>query len=232
MARTIIRTTEFARRAAEFILERGRAALGARNEFRIALSGGNTPRAVYAALASQPEALPMARTIFSFGDERCVPPTDAESNFRMADDALFRPANIPETSVLRMRGEIEPARAADEYQEQLDTLAAARHEKIYQHDLILLGIGDDGHTASLFPETTALTETGRRVVANYVPKFQTWRLTFTFPLILAAREICFLVGAGKDPALLQRIFDGDATLPAARVDMNASAVTWIHEEVA
>ena len=127
-------------------------------------------------------------------------------------------------------GEIEPVLAAKEYQAQLDVLAARRGEKIYEHDLILLGLGDDGHTASLFPGTEALSETERRVVANYVPKLNSWRLTFTFPLIFAARAVCFLIGANKDPKLIERIFSGDPALPAARVDQNAKSVTWIIEQ--
>ena len=102
----------------------------------------------------------------------------------------------------------------------------------YEHDLILLGLGDDGHTASLFPGTEALSETERRIMANYVPKLNSWRLTFTFPLIFAARAICFLIGGNKDPKLIERIFSGDAAFPAARVDQNAKSVTWIIEQKA
>ena len=113
---------------------------------------------------------------------------------------------------------------------KLDVPAAERGEKIYEHDLILRGLGDNGHTASLFPGTEALSEMERRVVANYVPKFNSWRLTFTFPLIFAARAICFLIRGNKDPKLIERIFSGDAALPAARVDRNAKSVTWIIEQ--
>jgi 6-phosphogluconolactonase len=143
---------------------------------------------------------------------------------------LFRPASVPDSSILRMRGEIEPVVAAKEYQAQLDALAAKRAEKIFRHDLILLGLGDDGHTASLFPGTEALSETENRVVANYISKLNSWRLTFTFPLIFAARAVCFLIGANKDPKLIERVFSGDSALPAARVDQNAESVTWIIEE--
>src|SRR5207248_1890670 len=116
--------------------------------------------------------LPWEKILFTFGDERCVPPENNESNFRMANEALFRPASVPDSSILRMRGELEPAVAAKEYQAQLDALATKRGEKIFEHDLILLGLGDDGHTASLFPETEALSETHRRVMANYVSKMK------------------------------------------------------------
>ncbi len=225
MARQIIRTKDFAQEAAEYILTTARAAFAQRGQFRIALSGGNTPRPVYARLAQS--ELPWEQMVVTFGDERCVPPENDESNFKMARETLLEPAHVPPSSVLRMRGELEPALAADEYQQQLDTLAAQRGEKFYMHDLILLGIGEDGHTVSLFPDTAALAELNRRVSANYVPKLQAWRLTFTFPLILAAREICFLVDANKPAPLIERIFSGDESLPSARVDHNARRVTWI-----
>jgi 6-phosphogluconolactonase len=228
MAREVLRTKTFASDVANFILTKARESLDERQQFQIALSGGNTPRSVYAEMAKRD--LSWEKFVFTFGDERCVPPENDESNFRMANEALFRPASVPDSSILRMRGEIEPVLAAKEYEAQLDVLAAKRGKKIYEHDLILLGLGDDGHTASLFPGTGALSETERRVAANYVPKLNSWRLTFTFPLIFAARAVCFLIGANKDPKLIERIFSGDPALPAARVDQNAKSVTWIIEQ--
>jgi 6-phosphogluconolactonase len=228
MAREVLRTKTFARDAVNFILTKARESLDERQQFRIALSGGNTPRSVYAEMAKRD--LPWEKFLFTFGDERCVPPENDESNFRMANEALFRPASVPDSSILRMRGEIKSVVAAKEYEAQVDLLAGKRGEKIYEHDLILLGLGDDGHTASLFPGTDALSETERRVVANYVSKLNSWRLTFTFPLIFAARAVCFLIGANKDPKLIERIFSGDPALPAARVDQNAKSVIWIIEQ--
>jgi 6-phosphogluconolactonase len=228
MSRQVVRTKNFANDAANFILEKARAAILEGGEFRIALSGGQTPRAVYRELAGS--SLPWNKTLLTFSDERCVPPEDEQSNFRMVSETLLKPAGVPESSVLRMRGEIEPALAALQYQEQLDGLARDRGEKIYQHDLILLGLGDDGHTASLFPLTAALSEMTQRVVANYVPKLQSWRLTFTFPLIFAGCAVCFLIGLNKDPKLIARVLAGDESLPAARVDNNAREVTWIIAE--
>lgn len=228
MAREVIRTRNFVEEAAEFILRQADRALEDRGEFRIALSGGNTPRPVYHRIGASARQLPWNKVILTFGDERCVPPDDDQSNYRMANETLLRPAGVPDSSVLRMRGEIEPAPAADQYQEQLDRLAAKRGEQIYQHDLILLGLGEDGHTASLFPDTAALSEAGRRVVANYVAKLDSWRLTVTFPLILAAREVCFL--AKKRADLIDRVFSGEESLPATRVDRNAQHVTWILQE--
>jgi 6-phosphogluconolactonase len=227
MSREVICTKNFAADAADFILDQAQKAIGERNEFRIALSGGNTPRPVYTRLATIGRDLPWDRARITFGDERCVPPDDPQSNFRMARETLFVPAAIPEESIARMRGEIDPQIAAREYEDHLDLLATQRGEDIYRHDLILLGLGGDGHTASLFPDTGGLEETTRRVIANFVPKFDSWRLTFTFPLINHSRQICFLVNATKNADLIERVLRGDPQLPASRVKATAGDVTWI-----
>jgi 6-phosphogluconolactonase len=223
----VLRSKNFVADAAAFILEQARKAIVERSEFRIALSGGNTPTPVYARIAGEGHDLPWDQILFTFGDERCVPPDDAQSNFRMARENLFVPAAVPEKSIMRMRGEIDPQIAAKEYEDQLDAIAIEHGERIYQHDLILLGLGDDGHTASLFPGTAALEEMSRRVVANFVPKLNAWRLTFTFPLIDHARQILFLVGASKSPQLIERVLAGDRQFPAARVSPSAGEVTWM-----
>jgi 6-phosphogluconolactonase len=227
MKREVIRSKNFVADAASFILQHARTALTERDQFRIALSGGNTPRPVYAELARIGRDLPWDRVFFTFGDERCVPPDDEQSNFRMARESLFVPAVVPEKSIARMRGEIDPQLAAEEYQDGLDLLAAQRGEMIYRHDLILLGMGDDGHTVSLFPGTAALAETTRKVVANFVPKFNAWRITFTFPLINQARQICFLANANKNTALLEKVLGGDQQYPAAQVAPANGGLTWI-----
>jgi 6-phosphogluconolactonase len=223
----VIRSKNFVSDGAAFILEQAHKAMAERNEFRIALSGGNTPAPIYARLAAVAHDLPWESVRFTFGDERCVPPDDPQSNFRMARENLFVPAAVSEKSIMRMRGEIDPKIAAQEYEQQLDAIATERGEPIYQHDLILLGLGPDGHTASLFPGTAALEETMRRVVANFVPKFNAWRLTFTFPLINHARHILFLVGAAKSSQLIERVLAGDPQFPAARVNPSAGEVTWM-----
>jgi 6-phosphogluconolactonase len=225
--REIIRSANFPAEAADFIVEHAHKALGERNEFRIALSGGNTPRPVYAQLATVARDLPWELFRITFGDERCVPPDDPQSNFGMARETLFVPAAVPEESIMRLRGEIDPQIAAQEYEDRLDVLAMQSGEPIYRHDLILLGLGEDGHTASLFPGTAGVEETTRRVIANFVPKFNSWRLTFTFPLINHARHICFLADATKHKDLIERVIDGDPNFPASRVNPSAGGVTWI-----
>ena len=230
MKRDVVRSQNFVHDAAEFILQHARAALAERQEFRIALSGGNTPRPVYTEFAWLARDLPWERVRFTFGDERCVPPEDPQSNFRMARESLFIPGAVPAKSVARMRGEIEPQLAAQEYQDNHDLLATQRGEMMYRHDLILLGVGDDGHTASLFPGTAALEEKVRKVVANFVPKFDAWRITFTYPLIDQARHICFLANANKNRSLLEKVLEGDQQFPAARVAPVDGDLTWILAE--
>lgn len=223
----VIRTANFVSDAAEFILHEARAALAERGEFRIALAGGNTPRPIYAEFGRRAGDLSWEKVRFTFGDERCVPPDDEQSNFRMARENLFEPFAVPERSILRMRGEIEPQLAAQEYEDQLALLATQHGETIYRHDLILLGMGDDGHTASLFPGTAALAEEQRRVVANFVPKFDSWRLTMTLPLLNQARHVLFLVGSAKNPELLEKVIGGDNEFPAARVAPPNGKLSWI-----
>lgn len=227
MSAQVVRTSNFVRDAAELILQDARLALEERGEFRIALSGGNTPRPVYREVARGGCDLPWERIFITFGDERCVPPDDEQSNFRMARESLFIPASVPERSIIRMRGEIDPPLAAQEYEDQLEVLAAQKGEMIYRHDLILLGLGDDGHTASLFPETAALDEKVRKVAANFVPKLDSWRLTFTCLLISHARHICFLVDGNKHAELIECVLAGDQKYPAARVTSLSGEVTWV-----
>jgi 6-phosphogluconolactonase len=227
MKAEVLRTKSFIRDASAFIIDRGREALAERGEFRIALSGGNTPRPVYSELARSKNELPPEKLVITFSDERCVPPDDKDSNFKMARDEWFAPGNVPDRSIIRMAGEKEPAVAAAEYEAILKDRARSEAGGIYRHDLILLGMGDDGHTASLFPGTAAVEEKNRWVVANFVPRMNSWRLTFTFTLINAARNVCFLVNANKSQDLIEQILAGDTRFPAARVQPQSGKLTWI-----
>ncbi len=227
MNREVVRTPRLVEDAAAFILCEARRAIAERGEFRIALSGGNTPRPIYSEFGRISRDLSWERVRFTFGDERCVPPEDAESNYRMAREALFEPFAVPEKSILRMRGEIQPVLAAQEYEDALALLATQHGETIYRHDLMLLGMGDDGHTASLFPGTEALSEQVRRVLANYVPELDAWRLTMTLPLLNQSRHVLFLVSGDKNPELLEQILAGDSEYPAGRVNPPNGQLTWM-----
>ena len=227
MSGDVIRTKNFVTDATNFILEQARVALAERGEFRIALSGGNTPRPIYAEFGRIARDLAWERVRFTFGDERCVPPNDSESNFRMARESLFDPQGVPEGSIMRLRGELDPALAAQEYEDALALLATQRGETIYRHDLMLLGMGDDGHTASLFPGTAALHEEVRRVVANFVPQLAAWRLTMTLPLLNQSRQVLFLARGDKNPAILERVLAGDPEFPASLVNPPNGRLTWM-----
>jgi 6-phosphogluconolactonase len=215
---TTLRSRSFVADAVDLIARESEAAISARGIFRIALSGGNTPRPVYEALAD----LPWDRWEITFSDERCVPPESEQSNYRMAKLALFDRAAIPADHILRMEGEGDPSAAAEKYERAL-----LAQNNPCRHDLILLGMGDDGHTASLFPGTDALGVTDRLVVANFVPKFSSWRLTFTYPLLNAARHVCFLVSSAGKEAVLERVFSGDSDAPCAAVAPSDGEVTWL-----
>ncbi|MEO6848488.1 MAG: 6-phosphogluconolactonase [Chthoniobacterales bacterium] len=218
----IIHSSNFLEDSVALIEKEANDAIAQRGVFRIALSGGNTPRPVFETLATK--KLDWSKIIFTFGDERCVPPDDKESNYLMAKTTLFDLAPIPAENILRMKGEIDPEVAAKEYEALLKSKCS---DPIYRHDLLLLGMGPDGHTASLFPGTPALTEKSRLVVPNFVPKFNMWRLTFTYPLLDAARRVCFLVNSvGKDE-ILKEVFSGKSNYPCAAIQPTDGRVTWM-----
>jgi 6-phosphogluconolactonase len=183
---------QVARAAAELFCD---ASAEARDRFRVALAGGSSPRAVYALLAAPPfrERVDWARVEVYFGDERCVPPDHPDSNFKMANDTLLSKVPIPPAQIHRIAGEKPPGEAAAEY------AALVRGVRL---DLVYLGMGPDGHTASLFPGTTALAERDAAVAAVFVPKLDTWRVTMTAPyLSSAARVMIGAAGAEKADAL-------------------------------
>ncbi|HEV7866037.1 MAG TPA: 6-phosphogluconolactonase [Chthoniobacteraceae bacterium] len=223
----VIHLDSFATEAARFILDAMQTAVSARGFCRLALSGGETPREVNRELVRLAGDLPWERVQITFGDERCVPPDHEDSNYRMAHESLLEPAGIPAGNVFRMRGEIDPEAAATEYESRLAAVAARVGEERYVHDLILLGLGPDGHTASLFPGLPALDETERNILPVIGPKPPPQRLTMTFPLLNAARQICFLArGAAKLP-IVEEIVSGRSVLPAARVQPPNGSVTWL-----
>jgi 6-phosphogluconolactonase len=218
----IVRTHSFVPEVARFIKDSASEAIDARGSFRIALSGGNTPRPIYQALAL--EDCDWRKWVVTFGDERCVEPDDSQSNYRMASESFLLVTSPGE--VLRMKGEIDPQEAAEEYDTAIQHLGKRFGEQRYRHDLILLGLGEDGHTASLFPETSALEETQKNVVSNFVPKFNTHRLTFTFPLINAARCVAFVINDKTKQSVIDRVLAGNSGLPSERVKPVNGEVLW------
>ena len=220
---------DFAPYSARFIFDKALAAIQKRGVFRLGLSGGNTPRPVHAELVKLAGDLPWERVQITFGDERCVPPDHPDSNYRMARESLLDLVPIPAGNVFRIRGEIDPETAAKEYQAQLSAFAGRFKEAVYRHDLLLLGLGEDGHTASLFPDSPALKETARQVIPATGPKPPPRRITMTFPLINASRDIAFLVNdIAKQPIIDDILCDeDDSVYPAARVHPEEGTLHWL-----
>ena len=206
----------------------------AQSSFTVALAGGSTPRPLYQALAAPPYArsVDWARWQVFWGDERCVPPGHQESNYRMAREALLDRVPVPAGQVHRVRGEADPQEAAAEYEAAVRRVLGGGRPAF---DLVLLGMGDDGHTASLFPGTDALREERRLVVANWAPHLRAHRVTFTLPLINAARHVAFLVTDGSKAEAVKRVLEpstGEAPMPAALVRPEAGALHWFLTEQA
>jgi 6-phosphogluconolactonase len=229
-----------ARAAANHFVTLAGEAIASRGRFAVALAGGSTPRAAYALLASDEYAprVDWSRVQVFWGDERCVPPDHLDSNYRMACEALLDHVSIPEENVHRMRGELEPTQAAAEYEYVLGALFSASsgdRKAELRFDLILLGMGDDGHTASLFPGTEAIHEQTRRVVAHYVKKLKAWRITLTPVVINAAANVTFLVsGSGKAERLSQVLtgpYQPDV-LPAQIVNPDRGRLRWLVDAAA
>ena len=230
---------ELAREAGDMFVWLGQHAIVAHGRFDVALSGGSTPKALYATLA-RPEfatQLDWHRVSVYFGDERCVPPDHPDSNFRMASELLLGPLNIPPERIFRMQGEDkDPARAARLYEDvirkELDTPAPAWP----RFDLILLGLGDDGHTASLFPRTQALQEMKRLVVVGKSSRGVKDRLTLTVPAINHAKAVWFLVSgsgkAGTARAVLEGRDQDENPPPAKLIRPTDGRLIWFMDQAA
>ncbi len=212
--------------ARRFVAEAAQAA-AARGRFAVALSGGSSPSRLYELLASQAYRgqVDWARVHVFWGDERCVPPDHADSSFRLAHAALLEHVPLPEENVHRIAGEAEPKRAADDYDRELRSFFRGQAG----FDLILLGLGADGHTASLFPESPALLEAERWAVAvehTRPPPPLVTRITLTLPVINAAQLIVFLVVGESKAERLRAVLAG-ADLPAARVRPATGRLIWL-----
>ncbi len=205
-------------RAAHHILELTEEAVEARGRCRIAVSGGSTPKATFHILAdpAQPfvSRMPWSRIELYFVDERTVPPDHPDSNYRMTKEALLDRVPIRPEQVHRMQGELEPEVAAAEYEFDLRRSFRLEGAESPRFDILTLGMGPDGHCASLFPHTEAIHEIGRLVAANHVPQMNTWRITLTWPVINHAREVFFLIAGADKADRAKQVFTGPKDVEA------------------
>ncbi len=201
-----------ARRAAHHFVEMISEATEANDRARIAISGGSTPKAAFQLLAdpSQPfrARLPWEDLDLFWVDERTVPPDHPDSNYRMTREALLDHVPLHPQQIHRMQGELDPEEAAALYESELRNTFRLEGAEMPRFDLIALGMGDDGHTASLFPHTAALHEMSRLVTANQVPQKDTWRITLTWPVINNASSVFFLIAGSDKAAPLHEVLIG------------------------
>ncbi len=226
---------ELSRAAAEEFIRVGRDAIGAQGRFSVALSGGSTPKAVYSLLASKYVDFAWNRVFLFFGDERHVPPTDPESNYRMVSETLLSKIAIPSENVYRVAAENpDAAAAALDYEAQLRRFFSLKSGEFPRFDLVLLGMGPDGHTASLFPGSPALDEPSRLVVANWVAKLNAHRITLTFPVLNRAAEAMFLASGADKADMLHQVLEGKSAppLPSQRVQPSEGKLLWMLDEAA
>lgn len=225
---------DLARKAAEEWVRCAAGAIERSGRFSVALSGGNTPRALYTKLAGEAFRSRIAwnRMHFFWGDERAVPADHPDSNYRMAYEALLSRVPVPAANIHRIETERGPEVAAAAYATILRDFFALPRGVFPHFDLILLGLGEEGHTASLFPGSAALDERERLVIAVYVEKLKTDRITFTPPVLNSAAEVAFLVsGKSKTEVVKQALRDG-ADLPAARVAPADGRLLWFLDKEA
>lgn len=228
-----------ARRAACYFVEMIGEAVGAQGRARIAISGGTTPRAAFELLVDpgQPWRTRMLweKLDLYWVDERCVPPGDAESNYHMTREALLNHVPLKPQQIHRIEGELEPAVAADRYESELRSSFRLDAKAFPQFDLVALGMGADGHTASLFPGTDALHEQNRLAMANHLPQKDAWRITLTWPVIDRARSVFFLVAGADKAEILKEVLTGPldpGRLPSQLIRPASGILTLILDRAA
>ncbi len=226
---------QLAHAAAELFVTLSKPAIAEQGRFTVALSGGSTPKALYQLLAREPYAsqIEWAHVHIFWGDERCVSRDHPDSNYRMAREALFQYVPLLTENIHPLHGDIDPAQASAEYEQQLRMFFG---NGLPVFDLILLGMGDDGHTASLFPGTAAIHEQNRWVIGHYVEKLESWRLTLTPPVINAAENVAFLVAGKAKAERLREVLKGPFqpdVLPSQMIKPTNGSLYWlVDEEVA
>jgi 6-phosphogluconolactonase len=230
--KVVTNADQLAEEAAKIVAEAADRAIRDKDVFSLVLSGGSTPRLLYSRLMREPYLMRLSwpKVQIYFGDERCVPPAHPDSNYRLADENLLSLVPIPHPNIHRIRGEIDPETAATEYGQ----LIKARFGDTGP-DLILLGMGEDGHTASLFPQTAALIETKHRCVANYVPKLKAWRITLTAPFINRAFQVLILVSGSAKSKVIHEVLEGPRDpmrLPVQLIDPQGQLIWLLDAEAA
>ena len=200
-------TAEVTRAAAELFVQSAAEAVRLRGVARIAVSGGSTPKATFELLAAEyADKVPWDKLQLFWVDERCVPPDDPESNYGMTRAALLSKVSLPAANVHRMEGELDPEEAASRYESEIRNTFKLEGAQTPTFDLILLGLGPDGHTASLFPHTEGLNEMARICIANHVPQKDTWRMTLTWPVITQGRAVAFLIEGAEKAEIVRTVF--------------------------
>jgi 6-phosphogluconolactonase len=220
---------------ADNFCELANAAITNHGRFSVALSGGNTPKALYAKLAGKEYAgkVDWTHVYLFWSDERCVPHDSPDSNFGMVKDAMLDQINIPEENIIATKFQNEhPKKAAEYYQKQLSDFFKLKSGILPNFDLILLGLGPDGHCASLFPETSAVWEKELLVAPVYVKKFDSWRITFTLPVINAAKNVWFMVCGQEKDKILAEVIEGPNLYPSQLVWPTSGSLQWFVDEAA
>lgn len=226
-------TQHQARACADRLVSIAQQAVSARGRFMIALAGGGTPRLTYQLLATEEYSgqIDWRDSYVFFGDERCVPPESRESNARMARETLLNFVPVPLNHIYRIHGELEPQQAADHYEMTLrDFFERRLGLGSPQFDVVLLGLGADGHTASLFPGTPALHAIGRWAAANEVSALKSWRITLTAEAINAAANVIFLVSGAEKAQTVKRVLEGPhqpELLPAQLIRPENGSLHWL-----
>ena len=235
----IVNTAYLSRKATEIIVHYIKETLELRNLFTLVLSGGSTPRKTYELLASDETLraqIPWERIHFFWGDERHVSPDHLESNFRMANEVMLSRVPVPRKNIHRIKSEIPDARnAAAQYEKEIRTFFKLKRGQLPRFDCVLLGMGTDGHTASLFPKTEALNEESRLVVATCVEQFQTHRITLTLPVLNNADSIMFIVSGQEKAAIFKEVIEGkkkSALLPAQLIKPKHGNLLWLLDKAA
>ncbi len=228
-----------ARRAAQYLVEMVSEASEANGRARVAISGGSTPKAAFQLLADPDQPwrtrMPWDKLDLFWVDERTVPPDNPESNYRMTRESLLDHVPLRPEQVHRMEGELDPEVAAARYESELRNGFRLEGAECPRFDLIGLGMGDDGHTASLFPHTAAIHEMSRLVTANQVPQKDTWRLTLTWPVINHARSVFFLIAGADKASVVREVFTGSRDperLPSQLIWPSSGILTLFLDEAA